>query len=87
MPGTVKSSEPYDRELYASRRELATRLPPDPAEVEALASMVEVVLEGEERDLARLVLEGRPESERQLEVAAAGGLAAVPPDVLARTLG
>ena len=87
VPGTVKSSEPYDRELYASRRELATRLPPDPAEVEALASMVEVVLEGEERDLARLVLEGRPESERQLEVAAAGGLAAVPPDVLARTLG
>ena len=84
---TLDQPEPYDRELYASRREQATRLPPDSAEVEALASTIEVVLEGEERDLARLVLEGRPEAERQLEAAAAGGLAAVSPDVLARTLG
>jgi carboxylate-amine ligase len=87
VPGTVEKPAPYDRELYARRREQATRLPPDPAEVEALASTVEAVLEGEERELARLVLEGRPEAERQLEVAAAGGIAAVPPDVLARTLG
>ena len=35
------------------------------------------------RDLARLVLEGRPEAERQLEL----GIAAVPRDVAARTLG
>jgi glutamate---cysteine ligase / carboxylate-amine ligase len=84
---TLDQPEPYDRELYASRRELATRVPPDPAEVEALASTIEVALEGEERDLARFVLEGRPEVERQLEAAAAGGLAAVAPDVLARTLG
>jgi glutamate---cysteine ligase / carboxylate-amine ligase len=80
-------SAPYDRELYASRRRQATRLPPDPAEVEALASAIEEVLEGEECELARLVLEGRPEAERQLEVAAASGIAAVPPDVLVRTLG
>ena len=79
--------EPHDRELYARRREQATRLPPDPTEVEALASTIEPVLEGEERQLARLVLEGRPEAERQLEVAASDGIAAVPPDVVLRTLG
>ena len=37
--GTV--DEPYDRELYARRREAASRLPPDPDEVEALAALVE----------------------------------------------
>jgi glutamate---cysteine ligase / carboxylate-amine ligase len=78
---------PYDRELYARRREQATRLPPDSTEVEALASAIDPVLEGEERELARLVLEGRPEAERQLEVAASDGIAAVPPEVVARTLG
>jgi carboxylate-amine ligase len=83
-PGTV---ETYDRELYARRREEASRLPPDPDVVEALAARVEPALAGEERELARLALEGRPEAERQLEVAAAGGIAAVAPDVAARTLG
>jgi gamma-glutamyl:cysteine ligase YbdK (ATP-grasp superfamily) len=83
VPGTVKT---YDRELYARRREEASRLPPDPAEVEALAATVEPMLEGEDLELARLVLEDRPEAERQLEVAAAGGLAAVARDVARRTL-
>jgi glutamate---cysteine ligase / carboxylate-amine ligase len=87
VPGTIKALEPYDRRLYARRREEASRLPPDPALVEALAAMVEPVLEGEDRELARLVLEGRPEAERQLEVAAAAGIAAVPRDVAGRTLG
>jgi carboxylate-amine ligase len=80
-------SRPYDRELYARRREAASRLPPDPAEVEALAALVEPALQDGERDLARLVLEGRPEAERQLEVAATDGIAAVPRDVAERTLG
>ena len=44
-PGTV---ETYDRELYARRREEASRLPPDPAEVEALAAQIEPALDGEE---------------------------------------
>ena len=78
---------PYDRDLYARRRDAASRRPPDPAEVEALAAAVDPVLEGGDRDLARLVLEGRPEAERQLEVAAGGGIAVVPRDVAERTLG
>jgi carboxylate-amine ligase len=84
VPGTV---ETYDREQYARRREAASRLPPDPAEVEALAALVEPALTGEELELAHLVLDGRPEAERQLVVAAAGGLAAVTEDVADRTLG
>lgn len=52
----------YDRELYALRRQEASRSAPDPAEVEALA---ELVLPGE---LASHVLFGRPEAERQLEL-------------------
>ena len=32
--------EPYDRELYAKRRAEAARLPPDPAEVAALAELI-----------------------------------------------
>jgi len=84
VPGTVKT---YNRELYACRRETASRLPPDPAEVEALAAQVEPALAGEELELARLVLDGRPEAERQLEIMAAGGLTAVVEDVAERTLG
>jgi glutamate---cysteine ligase / carboxylate-amine ligase len=84
VPGTVKT---YDRELYARRREAASRLPPDPADVEALAARIEPALTGEELELARLVLEGRPEAERQLELMAAGGLDAVVRDVADRTLG
>jgi carboxylate-amine ligase len=78
--------QPYDRGLYARRREQATLLLPDPAEVETLAARIDPVLEGGDRELARLVLEGRPEAERQLEVAAQSGIAAVPRDVLERTL-
>ncbi len=80
VPGTVKT--PYDRELYAIRRDAASRIPPDPEEVEALASVVDVALHGEERELAHLVLEGRPEAERQLEL----GIAATLEDVAARTV-
>jgi carboxylate-amine ligase len=83
-PGTV---EMYDRKIYARRREAASRLPPDQAEVEALAARVEPALAGEELELARLVLGGRHEAERQLEVGAAAGLAAVAQDVADRTLG
>jgi len=79
--------EPYDRGLYARRREAASRLPPDPAGVEALAAHVEPFLDRDDPALARLVLEGRPEAERQLEIAAAEGIGAVPGDVARRTLG
>jgi carboxylate-amine ligase len=84
---TVSGSvEGHDREVCIRRREEASRLPPDPAEVEALAERVEPVLAGKELELARLVLRGRPEAERQLEVAAVAGLAAVVRDVARRTL-
>lgn len=49
--------EPYDRELYARRRAEAARLPPDPADVAALAKLV-----GQST-----VLEDPPEAEIQLE--------------------
>jgi carboxylate-amine ligase len=84
-PGPARS--PYDRDLYARRRREAARLPPDPDEVEELAALVEPVLAGEELALAHRVLHGRPEAERQLDVAAARGIAAVPGDVAARTVG
>jgi hypothetical protein len=42
---------------------------------------------GEELELARFVLDGRPEAERQLEIMAAGALTAVVKDVAERTLG
>jgi len=73
---------PYDRQLYARRRDAAVREAPDPAEVDALGELV-APYAGE---LAAAVLAGRPEAERQREVAAGEGLAAVPPDVAARTL-
>jgi carboxylate-amine ligase len=76
------ADEPYDRDLYARRREEASRLPPDPAEVAALAALVEPELGAEERELACLVLERRPEAERQLEV----GIAEAARDVTERTL-
>ena len=76
-------AEPFDREVYARRRDEASRLPPDPEEVEALAALVETHLHEHERDLARLVLDGRPEAERQLEL----GITATLGDVVERTLG
>ena len=77
---------PYDRELYTRRRAAAAVEPPDPAEVEALAGIVLPVLDGEPATWAEGVLAGSAEAERQLEVAAAGGIAAVPPDVAGRTV-
>ncbi len=76
----------YDRDLYARRREEATRHSPDPAEVDALAARIHPALADRDRELVRLVLEGRPEAERQLEVAAADGIEAVPRDVAERTV-
>jgi carboxylate-amine ligase len=54
--------EPYDRELYAKRRADAARLPPDPADVAALAELLP------RQRLIDHVLGGRPEAERQLEL-------------------
>lgn len=84
VPGDVAG--PYDRELYARRRAAAAVEPPDPAEVEALAGIVLPALDGEPATWAEAVLAGPAEAERQLEVAAAGGIAAVPPDVAGRTV-
>jgi carboxylate-amine ligase len=54
--------EPYDRELYATRRADAARLPPDPHEVAALRDLLP------RSPLAEHVLTARPEAERQLEL-------------------
>lgn len=77
---------PYDRELYAERREQATTNPPDPAEVDTLRALVEPALDPGVRHLAAAVFDEPAEVERQLEVAAADGIDAVPADVAARTL-
>jgi carboxylate-amine ligase len=66
----------YDRDLYARRRDRATREAADQGEVEALAALVDV------GPLGTAVLEGPAEAERQLELP----LASVPADVVARTL-
>jgi glutamate---cysteine ligase / carboxylate-amine ligase len=79
--------EPYDRALYARRRARAATDRPEPAELDGLAAAVEPAarrLGGWE--LARQALSGRPEAERQREVAAAAGIAAVPRNVVARTV-
>jgi carboxylate-amine ligase len=76
----------YDRELYARRRADAAARPPDRREVAALAELVDGVADPEARALTDVVLAGRPEAERQLDVAASSGIAAVPADVVARTL-
>ncbi len=68
--------EPYDRGVYARRREEATRGPAHPSEVEALADLADP------GPLARSVLARPAEAERQLEL----DIAAVPPDVVSRTL-
>jgi glutamate---cysteine ligase / carboxylate-amine ligase len=72
--------EPYDRALYTQRRERASRTPPNPGEVEALAALVDV------GPLAAALLAGPAEAERQLAVARAEGVAGVPADVVMRTL-
>jgi carboxylate-amine ligase len=82
--GTEPST--YDRGLYARRRAKAAAGPSEPGEIAAFAERVEAVVDSEERALAEAVLAGRPEAERQLAVAASAGVAAVPADVVARTL-
>lgn len=78
---------PYDRELYARRREEAARTPPSPREIELLAALVEPEarrLHGWE--LAEEVLHGEPEAVRQLAVAEKAGLEATVRDLAARSL-
>jgi glutamate---cysteine ligase / carboxylate-amine ligase len=57
-----KAPEPYDRELYAKRREDAAGFPPDSEEVAALADMIGP------RPFVKHVIAGRAEAERQLEL-------------------
>jgi glutamate---cysteine ligase / carboxylate-amine ligase len=71
---------PYDRSLYARRRDEATHAAPDPREVEALAELLDP------GPLGAAVLEAPAEAERQLQFASAEGLVAVPVDVARRTL-
>jgi carboxylate-amine ligase len=80
-------SLPYDRALYARRRADAAAGPPDAAEVHALSVLIEpTARELGAWHLAEPVLAGRPEAQRQLDVAAADGIGAVPRDVVARSL-
>jgi carboxylate-amine ligase len=60
--------EPYDRALYANRRDEAARFPPDPAQVAALAELVEP------SPLVEHVLNGRAGADRQLDLSPAGAL-------------
>jgi carboxylate-amine ligase len=84
--GAGSSPETFDRERYARGRWGAAATPPDPAEVDALASLIDPALDESDRPLAEAVLGGRPEAERQLAVAASDGIAAVPADVVSRSL-
>ena len=79
-------SGPYDRDVYARRRSEAAAAPPEATEVEALAALVAPLVEPGAERLVEAVLSGRPEAERQLAVAGAEGIAAVPADVVTRTL-
>jgi carboxylate-amine ligase len=75
--------EPYDRGRYARRRDEAARRPPDSAEVEALARLVEPrARELNGWELVEGLLAGRPEAERQLEL----GPAAAAGDAVERSL-
>ena len=84
VPDTA--GEPYDRALYARRRTAAETAPPSENEVAALAELISPALDSGARHLAEAVMSGPAEAERQLEVAAAAGIAAVPPDVADRTV-
>jgi carboxylate-amine ligase len=84
--GANSDADVYDRELYAHRRAAAASGPPDSADVEALAAHLDQALDDRERPFVERVLAGRPEAERQLSVAAAAGISAVPADVVDRTL-
>jgi carboxylate-amine ligase len=77
----------YDRRLYAQRREAATRLPPEPDEVRALADLVQPAARAlGSWDLVRLVLDEEQEADRQLAVGHADGLRAVVEDVTRRSV-
>jgi carboxylate-amine ligase len=61
--------EPYDRALYAGRRDAAARRPPDPREVASLGELIEpAARELGGWELAEHVLTERPEAERQLRL-------------------
>jgi carboxylate-amine ligase len=81
-----REHEPYDRTRYRRRRLEAACRPPAPEEVDALRVLVEPAarkLGGWE--LAEILLAGRPEAERQLEIGARGGIGAVLEDLAARS--
>ena len=81
-----RPADPYDRELYAHRRAGASIDPPAPADIEALAALVEpAAADLNSWTLFDAVLTGRPEAERQIEIAASDGIAAVPRDVVERS--
>ena len=77
------SRRPYDRDLYARRRSRARATAARPGRGRGARRASSPTRR--RAPLARLVLAGRPEAERQLEVALAG-IAAVPRDVVERTL-
>jgi glutamate---cysteine ligase / carboxylate-amine ligase len=84
----VAESRPqsYDRALYARRRAEAADRPPNAGEIEALSALVGPQLDPRVGRLAEAVLEGSAEADRQLAVADVEGVAAVPADVVRRTL-
>lgn len=86
VAGAESQAAAYDRELYAERRTRAATAPPDPDDVAALAAAVRPRLDPVGAELADLVLGERPEAERQLEISAEQGIAAVPQDVVERTV-
>jgi carboxylate-amine ligase len=62
-----RDPEPYDRELYARRRDAATREAPDPTELAALADLVEpAAMALGCWDLVVGLIAARPEAESQL---------------------
>jgi carboxylate-amine ligase len=80
------SPERYDRRLYTRRRAEAAAGPPAAADVEALGVLVEPAARSlGSWHLAEPILTLRTEAERQLDVAGAEGIAAVPRDVVQRT--
>jgi carboxylate-amine ligase len=78
--------EPYDRALYARRRAEASDRPPTAGDIEALSAHVGPQLDPRVGSLVEAVLDGPAEADRQLAVAGADGVAAVPADVVRRTL-
>jgi glutamate---cysteine ligase / carboxylate-amine ligase len=85
LVATVVGQEhaPYDRALYARRRDDAARRPPDGDEVDRLVKLIEPAARKLGAwELAKVVLDGRPEAERQLEL----GPEAAVPDIARRSL-